>query len=208
MRILIFGATGGTGRFLVKQGLEKGYTITAFVRDLNGLKIKHKNLSIIQGNVLNAEDVENAVKGQNVVISVLGNKASSALWKPNTIISDGVRNIISGMKKYKVKRLLFVASFGVNEEIFLPEKIVIKTVLKSIFADIPKQEQLIKKSGLDWTLVHPARLVDTPGTGEYNMGEHLPLGLFSKISRADVADFLLKNVDSTNFICKTVTISY
>lgn len=96
------------------------------------------------------------MKGQDVVISVLGNKIVSALWKPNTIISDGVRNIISGMKKHKVKRLLFVASFGVNEKIFLPEKLFIRIILKNIFTDIPKQEQLIKESALDWSIVHPA----------------------------------------------------
>jgi hypothetical protein len=112
------------------------------------------------------------------------------------------------MDKNRTKRLLFVASFGVNKRIFWPEKIVIKTLIKNLFVDIPKQEDLIKHSDLNYTLVHPARLVDTGWTGVYKSGENLPIGLFSKISRADVADYLLKNVQNGDLIGKTITISY
>ena len=208
MRLLIFGATGGTGRNAVSQALEKGYHITAFVRDPTALAIKNKNLTLIQGNVLNLKDVQEAVKGQDIVISVLGNKTKDALWKSSTIISDGVKNIIAAMKTNKVKRLLFVASFGVNTNIFLPEKLFIRIVLKNIFADIPKQEALIKASGSDWTIVHPARLINTPRTGKYQHGVDLPIGLSSKIARSDVADFLLKSIEDTAVVGKTITLSY
>ena len=208
MRLLIFGATGGTGRNAVSQALEKGYHITAFVRDPTALAIKNKNLTLIQGNVLNLKDVQEAVKGQDIVISVLGNKTKDALWKSSTIISDGVKNIIAAMRANKVKRVLFVASFGVNKDIFLPEKLFIRTVLKNIFADIPKQEALIKASGLDWTIVHPARLVNTPRTGKYKQGVDLPIGLSSKIARSDVADFLLKSIEDKALVGKIITISY
>lgn len=208
MRLLIFGATGGTGRQLLTQGLAKGYKITAFVRNPTVLAIQHKNLSLIQGNILEENDVTNAIKGQDVVISVLGNKTSNALWKANTIISDGVKHIIAGMKKEKVERLVFVASFGVNEKIFFPEKLFIRIILKNIFTDIPRQEKAIKQSGLDWTIVHPARLINALRTGKYNVGEHLPIGLFSKIARSDVADFLLKCINNKNVIRKTMTLSY
>ncbi len=208
MKVLIFGATGGTGVHLVNQGLKMGYGITAFVRNPANLKIENKKLLVVKGDILNPKDVENAVKGQDVVISVLGNKTSQAFSKPITTVSDGLKNIISAMKKHKVERLLFVASFGVNENIFLPEKLILRTVLKNLFIDIPKQENLIKGSSLKWTIVHPARLVNTSKTERYNMGENLPIGLFSKISRADVADFLLKNIDNKNLINKIVTISY
>lgn len=208
MKILIFGATGGTGRNAVSQALEKGHRITAFVRNPAALAIKNKNLTLIQGNVLNLKDVQEAVKGQDVVISVLGNKTKDALLKSNTIISDGVKNITTAMKVNKVKRLLFVASFGVNTNIFLPEKLFIRIVLKNIFADIPKQEALIKASGSDWTIVHPARLINTPRTGKYQHGVDLPIGLSSKIARSDVADFLLKSIEDTAVVGKTITLSY
>ena len=208
MNILIFGATGGTGVNLVTQGLKAGHHITAFVRNPSRLSINNTNLNVIQGDVLSLSDVENSIKSQDLIISVLGNKTSDALWKSNTIISNGVKNIISGMKKNGVRRLLFVASFGVNQRIFLPEKIVIKTILKNLFADIPRQEELIKKSGLDWTIIHPARLVNTPQTGKYKSGLDLHIGLFSKISRSDVADFLISNAKNDSLIGKTITVSY
>jgi putative NADH-flavin reductase len=208
MNILIFGATGGTGRHLVEKGLKSGHKVTAFVRNPLGLTVTSPNLKMVRGNILNPKDVENAINNQDAVISVLGNKTKNAIWKANTMISDGVRNIVLGMKKHKVRRLLFVASFGVNENIFLPEKLFIRIILKNIFADIPKQEDLIMQSGLDWTIVHPSRLIDAPGRGKYKTGEDLPIGLFSRISRSDVAEFLLKNIQKSVFICKTVTISY
>src|SRR5579859_4945028 len=145
MNILIFGSSVGTGRQLVEQGLAQGHHITAFVRNPGSLTIKDKNLVVVVGDALNPKDVEKAVKRQEVVICALGNKTTNAIWKPNTIISDAVKNIISGMVEEKVKRLLFIASFGVNENIFLPEKLFIRIVLKNIFADIPKQEKLIKE---------------------------------------------------------------
>lgn len=208
MEILIFGANGGTGKLLVKEGLAQGHHITAFVRNPNSLTIKAKNLSVFKGDVLNPKEVESAIKGQEVVISALGSKASDVMWKPNTVISDGVKNIVRSMKHEKARRLLFIASFGLNKNIFLPEKIFFRIILKNVFADIPNQERLIKESGLDWTIVHPAPLINAPKTGVYNQGEDLPIGLFSKISRADVADFILKNINTANLIGKAVTISY
>lgn len=208
MKILIFGASGGTGQELVVQGLSRGQNITAFVRNPNALPIKNNKLTLFQGNILNAEQVAEVIEGQDAVISVLGNKTSKAIRKSNTIISEGLQNIISAMKKNGVKRLLFVTSFGVSDNIFLPEKIFIKIFLKNIFADIPEQERLIVNSGLNWTIVRPARLVNNPKTGNYRAGENLRFGIFSKISRADVADFLLKNLNKSESFGKITTISY
>lgn len=208
MRILIFGATGGTGQHLVTQALAQNQVVTAFVRQPNRLSLEAKNLSIVQGNILDTKAVDKAVKGQEAVISVLGNKTSQVFWKPNTIISEGLKNIISAMEKNKVKRLLFVSSFGAGEKIFWPEKMFIKIVLKNIFSDVYIQENFIKKSGLDWTIVRPARLVNEPKIGIYRAGEDLPIGLFSRISRAAVADFLLKNLPASDSFGKILTISY
>src|SRR5476651_421511 len=206
MNILIFGATGGTGRQLITQGLSQGHKITAFVRNPAKLSINNKNLLLVKGSVSIQENVEAAMQGQDVVISVLGSNASDSLWKSNTIVSDAVKNIILGMKKKKVARLLFIASFGVNKKIFLPEKLFIRIFLRNVFADILKQQMLIEQSELDWTIAHPARLVDSPKTGNYKVSEDLPIGLFSNVSRSDVADFLLKNLNSTRYHRKIVTI--
>ncbi len=208
MRILIFGASGSTGQELVVEGLREGQNITAFVRNPNAISIKNDRLTIFKGDILNATQVAEALKGQDAVISVLGNKTSIAIWRPNTTISDGLRNIIPAMKKAGVKRLLFVTSFGVSNNIFFLEKLFIKIFLKNIFADIPEQERLIENSDLDWTIVRPARLVNNLKTTKYKAGENLRLGIFSKISRADVADFLLKSLNEKESFGKIITVSY
>src|SRR5260221_1769059 len=209
MKVVIFGASGGTGRDVVQKALQQGYLVTAFVRHpaSMGKFTKNKNFKIIQGNVLSAEDVKKAVKGQQVVISVLGNKTTNALWKKDTTVSDGLRHIIAAMKKYKLKRIIFVASFGVNENIFLPAKMILRTILKNLFADIPTQEKLLRQSGLDWTIVHPARLTNETSQQAYKIGEDLWIQPFSHISRADVADFLIKEIRDRKYLHKKVTIS-
>lgn len=208
MRILVFGATGGTGKQVISQGLEQGYAMTAFVRNPALLATNHKKLAIIQGNILHAKEVTDAIQGHDGIISTLGNKTSTAFWQASTIISDGLKNIVQGMHTNRVKRLIFVTSFGVVSEIFLPQKVFIKVVLKNIFADIPLQEKIIKESGLDWTIVRPGRLTAGEKIGKYTVGEHIPIGVFSHISRADVADFLLKNVTTTKYMHTSVTIRY
>ena len=208
MNILIFGASGKTGRKLITQGLRKGHNITAFVRNPASLKLWDDNLRIIKGDALNLNDVDSAITGQDVVISALGNRTSQTIWKSNKNISNALNNIILGMNNHKVKRLLSITSFGVNKKIFPLEKLYIKVILWKLFADIPKQEELIKKSNLNWTILRPARLVDTNKTGQYKTGEDLSIGLFSKISRADVADFLIKNIQNDDLVGKTITISY
>jgi len=208
MNILIFGASGKTGRKLITQGLRKGHNVTAFVRNPANMKLWDDNLRIIKGDALSPKNVDDAIIGQDVVISALGNKTSQSFWKSNKNISDAVNNIILGMNNNKVKRLLFITSFGVNKKIFPLEKLFVRTILWKLFADIPKQEELIKKSNLKWTIVRPARLVDTDKTGQYKVGEDLSIGIFSKISRADVADFLIKNIQNDDLVGKTITISY
>jgi len=208
MKIILFGASGGTGRHILSQGLSEDHTITAFVRDVSRIPFHNKNLTTIQGNILDKKEVVEAIAGHDVVISVLGNKTSDVFWKSNTIISQAIEHILAGMKKYHVKRLLFVTTFAVNDQIFLPEKILIRTLLKNIFADIPRQEALIKKSDNDWTIIHPARLVNEKEKREYCASEQIPIGMFSKIARIDVADFILNNLTTKNYLHKTVTISY
>lgn len=209
MKLVVFGASGGTGREVVQQALQQNYETTAFVRHpalMEKFK-ENKNFQIIQGDVLNPQDVVKAIKGQDVVISVLGNKATNALFKKDTTVSQGLHHIVAAMQEYKVKRIIFVASFGVNKNIFLPEKLFLKMILKNLFADIPFQEKLLRQSGLDWTLVHPARLTNDAHLTKYKVGENLSIGPFSHISRVNVASFLIKEIVDANYIHKKVTIT-
>jgi putative NADH-flavin reductase len=208
MRILIFGATGGTGKYVVSQGLEQGRHVTAFCRNQAMLAAKHPNLTIVEGGLSDHHAITHALNGVNAVISVLGNTTRKALFKPNNVISQNLPNIISAMQQGKVERLLFVTSFGVNGKIFWPEKLLLRTLFRNLFADLPVQEKLIKDSGLDWTIVRPARLTNGPKTGECRSGENIYIHPFSSISRADVADFLLKEAVSPEYQRKVATISY
>ena len=208
MRILIFGATGGTGRYVVSQGLEQGRHVTAFCRNQAMLAAKHPNLTIVEGGLSDHHAITHALNGVNAVISVLGNTTRKALFKPNNVISQNLPNIISAMQQGKVERLLFVTSFGVNGKIFWPEKLLLRTLFRNLFADLPVQEKLIKDSGLDWTIVRPARLTNGPKTGECRSGKNIYIHPFSSISRADAAGFLLKEAVSPEYQRKVATISY
>ena len=208
MRILIFGATGATGRCVVSQGLEQGCQVTAFARNPDTLTTKHPNLRVVKGGLSDHNGITHALNGVNAVICVLGNNTRKALFKPSNAISQDLPNIISAMQQGRVERLLFVSSFGVNLKMFWPEKLLLRTLLRNLFADLPVQEKLIRESGLDWTIVRPARLTNGPKTGECRSGESIYIDPFTSISRADVADFLLKQAVSPEYQRKVVTISY
>lgn len=208
MNVLIFGATGGTGRCLVSQGLEQGRQMTALVRNPGALTSENSNLTIVKGGLSDHNSIASALNGANAVMSVLGNKTGNALFKPITVISRSLPAIISAMRQSGVDRLLFVTSFGINSEMFWPEKALLRTLFRNLFADLPAQEKLIEESGLNWTIVRPARLTNGPKTGVYRCGEHIYIHPFTSISRADVADFLWKEAVSPEHQRKVVTISY
>lgn len=208
MKVVIFGASGHIGQIVVKRALKEGYKVTAFVRNPASLSITNKNLSIHVGDIRNYKQVGEAIKGNEAVISVVGNRTRLVVFKSTTAISNGVENIVRAMKQHNVRRLLFITSFGLNESMFPPEKFFIRTVLKNIFSEMPRQEKIISQSGLDYTIVRPARLTDESIVGEYTAAEDLYIGLSSHISRTAVADFLLKQLESKKFFSKTVTVSY
>jgi putative NADH-flavin reductase len=206
MNLLIFGATGETGQELVKQALSQENTVTAFVRDATKLKIQHLNLKIVEGEVIDAETIENAMQGQDAVFSALGSKS----LKKNPTLVQGVRTIVRAMEKQGVRRLIYQSSLGVGKSKkqvnFLVQYIVIPLVLRNAIADHTDKENIIKQSSLDWVIVRPAGLTNGPHTGSYRHGESIEFG--AKVSRADVADFMLKQVTSTDYLHKTPGISY
>ena len=206
MKLAIFGATGKTGIELVKQALEQGHAVTAFVRDSARLGIEDERLNFVIGDVFESASVTEAVQGQDAVICALG--AGSDL-KKTTIRTTGTINIISGMQKYNVKRLMVVTAMGTGEswdDLSLFNKFFFATLLKSSRDDHETQEAAIKESGLDWTIVRPSGLTDTPRTNAYDVGENI-LAKTSKIARSDVADLILKELGQNTLIGKAVTIT-
>jgi putative NADH-flavin reductase len=206
MKLAIFGATGKTGIELVKQAREQGHQVTAFVRDPNRLPNEDDGITLVAGDVFDPNGVAQAVQGQDAVICVLG--AGSDL-KKTTVRTTGTINIISGMQKNNVKRLLVVTAMGVGESwntLSLINKFFFAVLLKSAREDHESQEAAVTESGLDWTIFRPSGLTEEPLTGIYEVGENI-LAKTSKIARADIAHAILKEVDDNTFVHKAVTIT-
>jgi putative NADH-flavin reductase len=188
MQLVVFGASGRTGLLTVFQALEKGYHVTAFSRKATSVTIQHKNLEVVEGDILEIEKVRQAIKGQDAVISALGVESR----KYTTVLSEGTSNIIRTMNELGVKRIICMSSAGIlgNDGGFFFGKIFIPLFLKQVFEDKKRQLKLLQDSNLEWVLIRPVGLTDAPKTGKYQIYDKVPGS--STIPRADVADFMLK----------------
>lgn len=210
MKILIIGGTGGTGRELLKQALENGHHVTALVRNPAGMKITHPLLSVIKGNVLDPVSVENAVAGQDAVLSALGHKRFIIY---SNILSEGTKNIILAMEKHRVKRFICITTLGINDSRFklglYYTLFVIPFIVLFYFLDKVKQERLIRASNLNWTIVRPAQLTNGKLRGRYKHGSKVGNYILTKmISRADVAHFMLSQLNDETYLHKTPGLAY
>ncbi|WP_167856383.1 NAD(P)-dependent oxidoreductase [Hymenobacter metallicola] len=210
MKVLIFGASGATGRQLVQQALDQQYSVTAFVRNPDKLKLKHTNLRVVQGDVLEPETVEKAVPGHDAVLLALGVRKNQS---GDTTLSDGTQHILECMQRYGVRRLICESSLGVgsskNEASFVFSKIIAPLFLKHIMADKERQEALIQHSNLDWTIVRPAGLTNSKASGGYKVAlSFANAKIKGRISRADVAQFMLQQLTTDAFVGRAVGISY
>jgi len=210
MKLLILGASGLTGREIVKQASEENHSVTAFVRKPDEFDIKHDNLTIAAGDVTDYATIERAVEGQDVVLSALG---APTMLKRVPALTEGVGNVVRAMEKAGVRRFIYASALGVGDSIddtnFLSRYFLVPILLGRVYADHEDKEQIIKASNLDWVIVRPARLVNKPRTGKYKAGVHItqpfPQG---EIARADVADFMLKQVTDDRFLRLTPNIFY
>jgi putative NADH-flavin reductase len=207
MKVLVFGATGTVGRKLVTQALEMGHTVTAFARDPSKLEIKHPSLEIIEGDVMDSALVDRAVAGHDAVLVALG------AGTKGQVRSTGTRNIIQAMQRNGVRRLVCLSTLGVGDSRthlnFYWKYIMFGMLLRAAFADHVSQEEHVKQSGLDWTIVRPAAYTDGERTGNYRHGFPATAeGLKLKISRADVADFVLTQLADNSYVHMTPGISY
>ena len=202
MHLLVFGATTGTGRVLVEQALEMGHEVTTFVRDPDVLGIKHANLTLRIGNVSDYGSVEAAIRGKDVVLSASDANAPDG----ETTSAHGTRNIITAMEKLGVRRLISESSLGVGDSKgqlgFLYNFLLIPFLLHKVFADKEVQEKHIRNSRLDWVIVRPAARTNGPQTGAYRTGVK-DRSIRGKVSHADVADFMLKQISDDTYIKKT-----
>src|SRR5438132_2319955 len=201
-RILIVGATGGTGRQLVAQALERGYVVTALVRNPAKLKVDHAQLRIIKGDVLDYASVEASMRGQDAVVSALGHKR---FFYPTHIQSEGTRNILRAMETQRVSRLVCETALGIGDSAgrmgLFYTLFIIPVVLHFYFWDKARQERLIAQSNVEWVIVRPGALTNGKKRGRYRHGREVGSFLWTvRISRADVADFMLNQLTSDTYL--------
>ncbi len=206
LRILIIGATGRTGRELVRQALEQGHQVTALVRKPKKMKVENANLRVVKGNVRDYDSIESAMRGQSAVLCALGTKR---FFSPNRVVSNGTANILRAMKSCGVPRLVCESSLGIGNSVgrlgLLYTIFVLPLILPFIFYDKIRQEKLIEESETDWVIVRPAVLTNAPARGKYRHGRNVGNYLWTnRIARADVADFMLKQLTDDDYIGSAV----
>ena len=211
MRLAVFGATGGTGRLLVEQALAAGHEVTAVARRPSAVGDRHGRLEVVRGDVLDPSTIERAVAGHDAVVSALG----AADRGPTTVYSEGTGNVARAMRAAGLRRLTCVSSGGLEADhphAPLPQRLVTKLFVqrlyKNVFADMARMEEELERSGLDWTVVRAPMLTDGPRTGRYRVAANDYLRRPGRISRADLADYVLAHLDDLASYRTRVEISY
>ena len=207
MRLIIFGATGTIGRRLVDQALSQNHRVTAFARQLFALNLVHRNLTRQTGDVLDRGAVANAVQGHDAALIALGS------GRKGTVRSLGTQHVIDGMERHGVRRLVCQTSLGVGDSRanlnFFWKRIMFGLLLRDVYADHEAQEAVIKRSDLDWTIVRPGAFTDGPATGAYKHGfPATEKNIKLKISRADVAGFMLRQLTDDTYLRATPSLSF
>ena len=201
-RVLVIGATGGTGRELVTQALERGYSVTALVRNPSKLQAGHPRLTVLQGDVLDRASVEAGMRGQEAVLCALGHKR---YYPPSRILSEGTRNVLHAMEAHGVRRLVCETSLGIGDSAgrmgLYYTFCVIPLILPFYFWDKTRQERIVAGSGVEWVLVRPGVLTHGDKRGRSRHGSHVGSFLWTvRISRAEVADFMLNQMVSDTYL--------
>ena len=210
MKLLIIGATGGSGRHLVTQALERGHAVTALVRTPAKMNVNHQRLTVIKGNVLDLPSVEQAVSGQDAVLCALGHKR---WFYPNRILSQGTENIVNAMKTHGVRRFVCESSLGVGDSFgrlgIYYTLFTIPFILPFYYWDKGRQEAVIRASGLDWTIVRPGALNNRKPRGRFQHGKDVGNWVWTvRIARADVARFMLDQIADETYLRQSPGVSW
>jgi putative NADH-flavin reductase len=208
MKITLFGGTGRTGVFVVQEALEKGFDVYVLARNPAKMTLKDPRLTVIKGDITEIAAVEAAVKGSSAVISVLGPSDN----KPTFAVSRGMENILAAMKSNRVSRLVMTAGAGVGDPNDAPGffnkvmNFMLKTMAKNVLEDMSRAVELVRSSNLDWTVVRVPMLTDDPKTGKVRVA-YVGKGMGSRIARADIAPFLVGQVEDKTYLCQSPAIS-
>jgi putative NADH-flavin reductase len=209
MKLIIFGASGRTGHQLVRHALDAGHKVTGFVRDPSKMSISHPDLNLICGKITDADFVNQSLNGHEVVFSALG---AASPFKFDQDVIDGFSNIIKGMKSNEIQRLIYESFAGVSESRnstgFIIRNVA-PILLKTEIQGHELREQMIRDSSLQWTIVRPVTLTNSTKEKKYRFGERINgNGFANTISRSDVAQFMLQQIDDKNFVQRAPMIMY
>ena len=206
MKVLVIGATGLTGKLAVQQLLLQGYEVTAFARNPADVTPAHASLRTVKGDARDLASLEAAVTGQDAVLAAFGPRSLSK----DDLQEVFARNLIAAMTKSGVKRLVNLSAWGSGDS--RPHsnfmfKIIRDTLLRNVFADKDRGEALLIASDLDWTNVRPGQLINDPARGGVKASLD-PAGLKPKMTRADLATFMIEQLTSDTWVRKSPLIGY
>jgi len=204
MNLVILGATGGTGLELVRRAVERGHSVTAFVRSPDRLKSFGERIHIEQGNLLDSAQLERVLKGHDAVVSGFGPRIPVSPADKH-LLEQFARVLTGAMQRSAVRRAVVESvAFLFKDSIVPPVYILGKLLFPGIVADSAEMERILQGSGLDWTIVRPPQLTDKPYTGKYRVRHgHLPRFGF-KIPRANVADYMIRAAEDRSTIGKII----
>jgi putative NADH-flavin reductase len=210
MSVVIFGSSGATGRELVGQALVQGHHVTAFVRNPSRLGPQSSETRVVRGDVSDRLAVARAIEGQNGVLCALG--AATPLRRDPALI-EGVRHIVEAMERLGVRRLVYLSFLGVPEGrrqlSAIGRFVVAPVILRNVVADHEEKERIIRQSRLDWVIVRPPRLTHGARRGDYRAGVEIrAFSAIPQISRADLADFMLAQLNDDTYLRKTPAVMY
>jgi putative NADH-flavin reductase len=209
MKLLIIGATRGIGRRLVELALDEGHAVTALVRNPEHLTARQDRLRVIKGDIRDKAAVNRAVKDQEAVCICIGINPTR---KPVSVFSEGAKTVIEAMTHSAVDQLICITGIGAgdskNHGGFFYDRIFNPLLLKTIYEDKERQEALVRNSNLEWVIVRPGFLTNGPLTGTYRVLIDLAGVTAGKISRADVAHFILTEIKEKAYLSKTPLLTY
>jgi putative NADH-flavin reductase len=206
--VLIVGASRGIGLETVKRALEADHKVRALARSARRIPVNHPNLEKVAGDALDPSIVKRALDGADAVIETIGVAPSpAAILKPVRLFSGATRILVELMAEAGVKRLICVTGIGAGDSRdkggFLYSGVLLPLVLRRVYDDKNVQEQIVRRSALDWVIVRPGMLTRGPRTGSYRVLTNPDEWRMGKISRADVADFLVRQIDDDTYLGKT-----
>lgn len=210
--VLVVGASRGIGLEAVRQGLAHGHRVRAMARSASNIELTDAKLEIYPGDALVAADVEAALEDIDAVIQTLGIATGPDLvLDPGRFFSESTRILLHAMREKAVPRLISVTGFGAGdsrERMGFLHAVPFRLFLGRAYDDKTVQEQLIRDSGLDWVIARPVILTNGPKTGRYNVLVDRADWRSGMISRADVADFLVRQIDSNTYLGETPVLAY